>query len=269
MQAVTFIETLRRSWRGMLYWAIGTFAYGLYATIIIQDADMLRQYAELVKSFPPALLAMFGADSEMLAMGTPEGFLGFAFFGYVPLLLAVYMVLAGLNITANDEDDGIIDVVLALPLPRWQLVAEKFAAYALMMVLIVLAAFAGVIIGAQNSALALDAGKLTQATFNMIPLLLVMLAFTAFAAAIFRRKSTATAVAALFIIGSYLVNSLGGMATGSLADQIRALSIFRYADSTTVLVNGLTWQGVALPLVATAALFAGTLWFFQRRDVGV
>lgn len=269
MKGVTFIETLRRGWRGMLYWGIGTFIYGLYATILIQDANMLKQYADLVKSFPPALLAMFGADSELMAMGTPEGFLGFAFFGYMPLLLAVYVVLAGLNITANDEDEGIIDVVLALPLPRWQVIVEKFAAYTLMLVVIVLAAFVGLIIGSQNSALALDTGKLTQATFNMIPLLLVMLAFTSFAATVFRRKSTATAVASLFIIGSYLVNSLGGMATGSLADQIRALSIFHYADNTGVLINGLNWANLSVPLGAAAVLFAGTLWFFQRRDVGL
>ena len=35
------------------------------------------------------------------------------------------------------------------------------------------------------------------------------------------------------------------------------------------MVGGLNVGSVALLLAVTAALVAGTLWFFQRRDVGV
>jgi putative exporter of polyketide antibiotics len=73
----------------------------------------------------------------------------------------------------------------------------------------------------------------------------------------------------VFVVGSYFVDFLGGAASGSLADALRALSFFSYYDATTVMQTGLNWGSVALLLGVTAALVAGALWFFQRRDVGV
>ncbi|MBL8156652.1 MAG: ABC transporter permease subunit [Anaerolineae bacterium] len=269
MRGATFSETLRRNWRGALYWAVGMFGYALYVTVIIQDVDMLQQYAELAKSFKPGILQLLGIGDDMTALATPEGFLGFAFFSWIVLFLAVYAILAGLNITANDEDNGILDVVLALPLPRWQIVLEKFAAYALLLAGIVAVTFLGLLVGGRFSALTLDMGRLFVTTLNVLPSLLLVMGFTAWVSVTVRRRSTAVAAASAFVAVSYLVNSLGGMASGTLADVLRGLSFFYYYDSSGVLQNGLAWGSIGLLFVVTIVLVGGTLWFFQRRDVGV
>jgi ABC-2 type transport system permease protein len=267
MNGVVFFETLRRGWRGMIYWGVGFGLYGLSIMMIVQDSNMLKQYGEITKTIPPAVMQLFGGDATSLA--TPEGFLAYAFFGYLLLIFAVYAILSGLNITANDEDAGIMDMVLTLPLPRWRLVLEKFLAYSLMIVGIVVLSYIGLLIGMQFSALKVDGSRLIQATVNIIPASLLILGFTALAGTVFRSKGTATAVAAFFVVGSYVLNFLGVAASGTFFDKVKALSFFNYYDHQGVILHGLSASNIIILLVLTVICAGGAIWAFQRRDVGI
>ncbi|NWG17935.1 MAG: ABC transporter permease subunit [Chloroflexi bacterium] len=268
MAGVTFVHTLRRNWRQILYWGIGIGLLGMYVAIIVQDADILKQYAELAKNVPPALLQMFGMN-DTAALATPEGFISFGFFGYTLLILAVYAVIAGMSVTANEEDDGILDVVLALPIPRWRVVVERFFAYALIATAIVAVAFGGLWLGILSSALDINVSRMVEGSINMMPSFLLMIAFTMFVGVVARRKAMALAAAAIFIVGSYFINFLGSAASGSLADTLQAVSFFSYYNSEDVLLHGLNAGNVGLLLTVTAALVVGTVWSFNRRDVGL
>lgn len=267
MNGIVFKETLRRSWRGMIYWGLGFGSYGLMIMLIVQDANILKQYGEIAKAFPPAILQLLGGDAASLA--TPEGFLAYAFFGYLLLIFAVYAILSGLNVTANDEDAGIMDMVLSLPLPRWRLVLEKLLAYTVLVLGIIILSYLGLFVGAQFSALKVDNARLFEATINMIPASLMMVAFTAFMGALFRSKSTATAVSAVFVIGSYVLNFLGLAASGTFFDKIKGLSFFSYYDHQGVILHGLSVTNVIVLLVVTVICATAAIWTFQRRDVGI
>lgn len=267
MSGVVFLETLRRGWRGMIYWGLGFGLYGLMIMLVVQDSNMLKQYGEISKTLPPALLQLFGGDATSLA--TPEGFLAYGYFGYLLLIFAVYAILSGLNITANDEDTGIMDVVLSLPMARWRVVLEKFLAYGLMIVGIVAISYLGLLIGTRFSALQVDGSRLLQATINIIPASLLILGFTALAGAVFRSKGTATAVAAFFVVGSYVLNFLGVAASGTLLDKVKGLSFFNYYDHQGVILHGLSAGNVILLLVVMVICAGGAIWSFQRRDVGI
>ncbi|MEZ4672472.1 MAG: ABC transporter permease subunit [Anaerolineae bacterium] len=267
MNGTVFMETLRRSWRGALYWGLGFGFYALMLMLVVQDANILKQYGEIAKAFPPALMQLFGGD--VTALATPEGFLAYGFFGYLLLIFAVYAIMSGLNITANDEDQGILDVVLSLPLARMRLMLEKFLAYTLLTVFIIACAYVGLIAGLQFSALEVDSSKLLQSTFNMLPSSLLMLAFTALAGALFRRKGTATAVASLFVVGSYFLNFLGEAASSTVFEPLRQLSFFHYYDHNGVVQHGLSWGNIGILSVVTVVCVAAALWLFERRDVGV
>ncbi len=267
MNGVVFWETLRRGWRGMIYWGLGFGVYGLVIMMVVQDSNMLKQYGEISKALPPALLQLFGGDATSLA--TPEGFLAYGYFGYLLLIFAVYAILSGLNITANDEDAGIMDVVLSLPLPRWRVVLEKFLAYGLMIIGIVAISYLGLLIGTRFSALQVDGSRLLQATVNIIPASLLILGFTALAGAVFRSKGTATGVAAFFVVGSYVLNFLGVAASGTLLDKVKGLSFFNYYDHQGVILHGLSVGNVILLLVLTVVCAGIAVWSFQRRDVGI
>src|SRR5664279_6230367 len=124
MTGVVFMHTLRRNWLTGLYWAIGIAILGAYIIVVIPNVDMLKQYADLVKTLPPLMLQLFGANNAA-EIATPAGFLDFGFFSYTLLVMGAYAVVVGLNVTANEEDRGIMDITLSLPIPRWRLVLER------------------------------------------------------------------------------------------------------------------------------------------------
>jgi ABC-2 type transport system permease protein len=270
MSGAVFMETLRRTWRSTLYWGIGLAGYAVYLVSIVQDVDMLRQYGDLLQNKMPKVMLQAMGISDAAVMATPEGFIGIGFFTYVLLMLAVYGVLAGLNITANEEDQGIMDVVLSLPLPRWRVIMEKFAVYVVSIIVIVGLAFIGLVIGTQTSSvLKVDIGKLAQGSVNLILPTLLITAVTAFAATLVRRKGTATAIAAVFIVGSFFINFLGSAASDSSAAILKNLSFFHYADSANVIAHRLAFGNILLLLTVVVLLVGSTVWAFERRDVGV
>lgn len=268
MNGAIFIETLKRNWRQLFYWGIGVGILGYYIVAVIPNVDTLTQYTDLLNSMPPVMLQAFGMK-DAAVMTTPEGFIAFGFLTYALLLLLVYAVLAGLNITANEEDDGILDLVLSLPVNRWRIVTEKFIAYSLIMLGIVLLSFVGLLIGMQATSLVLDTSVLFVSTLNMLPGLLLVMAITTFSSLVVRRKSTAIGLVIMFIITSYFINFIGNAASKTVAATFRAASFFAYADAQEVIANGFSIVNFMLLLGVSAALFVGSVWAFERRDVGV
>ncbi len=269
MQGVVFKETLRRHWRGWLFWTIGIVLTATATVFTLPDVSALKDYAKIMASLPPALIqAVGGGDAAFFA--TPAGYLASQYFGVALVIFAIYGLVLGLKVTTAEEDRGTLDVVLALPIPRRRLVAERLLAYALCAVGLTLLTFLGMWGSLlATPALSIDTGVLFAATINVLPGTLLVLAFTTLAGTVLRRRSTAVTVSIVFVIGSYFVDFLGGAASGSLAASLRVISFFRYYDSTGVMQHGLEWGNIAVLLLATAACVVGALWSFERRDVGI
>ena len=267
MTGAVFVETLRRNWRQMLWWGLGIGALGLSVALMVPNSDMLHEYAQIIQSMPPSFLQMFGGE-DAASVVTPAGFLDLIFFSYALLILAAYAVIAGLNVTANDEESRVLDVLLSTPVPRWRLVLEKFLAYSVITIGIVLLTFIGLWVGLMlTPALAIDQGKLLETALNMLPGSLLVLALTILLTSLFRQRNVAAAIAAVVIVGSYLVDSLGRQTSGSLFNAVRFISFYAYYDSATVLRNGLNWGNILILAVATIALMVAGLWLFQRRNI--
>jgi ABC-2 type transport system permease protein len=266
MNGAIFIETFKRSWRQMLYWSLGMAGLGAYIAAVLPSAGKLKM--EMIEDMPPIMLQAFGlSDTAMLA--TPEGLIAFGFLTYGLLILLVFAVLAGLNVTANEEDDGILDLVLSLPIARWKIVAEKLAAYALMLTVILIASYVGLLIGVATTGLEIELTNILLGGGNMLFGLLSVMTFTAFVAVFVRRKATATSIVVSTLILMYFINFIGNTVGDSLAGSIRNLSFFRYADAQYVVVEGFNIAYWGL-LGGVAVLFlVAALWTFERRDVGV
>jgi ABC-2 type transport system permease protein len=213
---------------------------------------------------------MMGMDEQMTVLATPEGILAIGFFTRFSIIFAAYPVVMGLRITANEEDDGIMDVLLSLPLPRWRVILERFAAYVLTIFIITLMVYAGLWLGAQLIEIELDLTRIAEALFASIPLLIALLAFTAFSGALFPRRRMALAVATVFVVGSFVLDTVANMVqAGSISSLLGAVSVFSYFDVTAIVQNGLIWSHFLGLLIFAALLVIASIWLFQRRDVGV
>lgn len=268
MNGAVLQETLRRDWKSALMWTIGFVIFGWYAVILVPDMAGLQRYIEIFEALPGAMMSMFGF-SDARVMATPEGFIGL-YLLYFLVILSVYALLVGLNITANDEDSGAIDMLLSLPLPRWRLIAEKCIAYALMMTVIALGGAVGMILGdLMNENMALNTVDVLVSNLALVPSGLVVMAFALLLGAVLRRRSTAATLGGLFIAASFLGDNIARNVQHEVAQAVRQLSYFSHAGVQDVLFRGVALGSVIVLLVAAVVLAAVSAAAYQRRDVRV
>lgn len=268
MSGAVFVETLRRTWLQTLLWACGLAFMALAVVLMIPLLDIMV-FVDLLKGLPAFVRGAVGVGSDLMVITTPEGFIAVGFFGKLALAFAAYPVIMGLRVTANEEEDGILDVLMSAPLPRWRMVVEKLAAYALSLLVIAVVVFAGLWLGTLIADVTLDMGLMAQAVVNILPALLLILALTALAGAVLRRRRDALVAATVFVVASFMLDTVGSMGAGSAAEHLRLFSVFSAASAVGVLERGLAWGTIAALLALALTVSGGAVWTFQRRDIGV
>lgn len=271
MTGTVLYETLRRSWKHALYWGLGIALLAFYPFLMMPNTpEGFEQYVKIAESLPEGVMEMFGL-SDLAAIGTPVGFIGYSFFGYILLVLAVYSVIAGLNVSAVDEDNGSMDILLSLPLPRWQIIIEKIIAYSLIALIITLFAFMGFILGAMlvPDRINLEWHKYLTGSIAILPGTIFMMVITAFIGTLVRRRVTAAVLAGAFIFGSYVLNVIGGISNTSFAETMKGFSFFAYLNTSTALEQGVTLGSTLALAVVSIILAGGAVMLFERRDVSV
>ncbi len=266
---VIFKRALWDARMGVLGWGIGLGILALLEMALfptIQQA--FSNIADLLEN--PLYRAFLGETADAAAFATPEGYLAIYVLAFVPLYLAVYMVLLGLGIVSNDEERGRLDVLLGTPIPRWQLVAEKFAAVVVITVLVLALNGLGAQIGVwlTPEMQGITVMRMAEATLAMLPVALVMAAMTLFLTSLLRSRALAIGVTGAIIIASYFVNNLATVAQDTLG-VIRQLSFFNYFSPLDTMRSGVIWGDFFIMLVIALVLFGLSLVAFQRRDLAV
>lgn len=268
MNGIVIGNTLRTSWKHILYWGLGLGVLGLYIDFIAASPDIISGYAELFKSFPPALLEAFGA-SDIGLFTSSEGWIVTVFVSEASLFISIFAVMAGLNITANDEQSGVMDVILSLPISRGAYFLERWIGYALigLAVVLVCAAITTAGIVAMNVDAPLDI--IFKSILNLYPGLLLVMTVTSLLGVLMRRRSVAVALAAAYVVVSYIFNVIGGAASGAIADVMERLSFFSYVYGEGFVLGTYDPADSIIMLAAVAIGFVLALKLFAARDIGV
>ncbi len=268
MTGTIIANTLRTSWKQVLYWGLGMGLLGCYVVFIASDSDIIQGYANLFESLPPALLKAFGASDAML-MTTTEGWIVTIFVSEASLILSIHAVMAGLNISANEEQSGIMDVVLALPISRSQFIIEKTIAWALISLGIILCCLVFPVVTLLALNVEADLGKVAGSILNVYPGILIVSTVTSLLATILRRRSVAIGIAAAFVLASYIFNIIGGSASGALADFMQQLSFFHHVYGESIVLGTYEPAGTIGLVAAAVICFAAAISMFNRRDIGL
>ncbi len=263
-----FLETYRQTWKQMLYWGLGLSALGMLVVVMVPLFDM-QQMRDLLESFPAFVLALVGVGDELEIFATNEGFVAIGFFGKSALIFAVYPVVMGMRITANDEDSGIMDVVLSLPVERARVIIEKFLAYAVSIIGVVLLIYLGLHLGALLGGVELDVGRLAEVTFYLVPLMIFVMAVTMFIGVVIRRRQVALGLITAFVIMSYMLQTIGTAGEGTVAETIGIVSFLTYYNAGDILSQGFIWPHIAGYALLSVVLLLASMHQYERRDIAV
>ena len=265
---VIFKRMLWDSRIGILSWGIGL---GLIAmaeiTLYPSISEAFAGLTELLES--PFYKAFLGENANAEAFTTPAGYISTYMLAFVPLYLAVYAVLLGLGVIANEEERGTIDVLLGTPIPRWQVLVEKFAAVLVILLLVLLLNGIGAVIGVVlTPELDVSLARVVEGSISMLPLTLVMAAMALFFSTVLHSRNLAAGITGAIIIASYFTSNLAEVAKEALG-TIKQFSFYSYYSPLQTMQNGIVWNDFLILWVMVLALFGLSIFAFQRRDLAV
>lgn len=262
-----FGKTLFERRRSMIWWTLGVatlivIIVAFYPTIRDNDA-----MGKLLESMPKEMLALAGI-SDAAALTSPEGYLqGRLFSMLLPLLLLVFAIGVGTRAIAGEEESRTIDMLLANPIRRSQVVLQSFQALLALMAVLGVVTVLALYLSGLGVDLGIGIDRLIAGTASSLLLALFFGTLAlAMGAATGKRGLTTGVTSAVAVLG-YLVNSLAEAVDWLKPAQ--KLSPFYYGTTGNPLKNGLDWGNSAVLIVATAALVAIAVVTFERRDVAV
>lgn len=259
-----FLKTFYEHRRGLLWWAVGLMAYAGMIVGFYPSIDKMPDVNRILEMAPKELMAAFVGDIRDIT--SPAGYLNSQiFFLLGPLLLLIFAVGQGSGGLAGEEERGTLDLLLANPVTRTRVVAEKLAALVVMTLGLAAMLWLGLAASAPLVKLEIAAGRMAEATLSSALLALVFGMLAAAVGAATGNRGLSLGIASGLTAITYLLNALAAAAKG--LKPYRILSPFYYATAADPLANGLNW-GHAAVLAALVALFAAVAWAtFQRRDL--
>lgn len=259
-------QTLQSSRRTIVGWGIGVAAFLLVNVLTYPAVKGQADYDKLLEDMPDAMLALFGMERDM-SFTEPPGYLISQVFGFLlPMLLVILGVAIGSRVIASEEEHGTLDLLLASPVTRLRVAAEKFAALAVVVVVIGVASW--VTLAVSSPLVGLDAGLWPMGVAVFAGVLFGLqsgaLAFAIGAAR--GHRGVAIAVASVVAIAGYLVESLAEIA--DVLKPFRWLGAWHFTNGNIPMLHGLRALDIGVLLGLTAVAAVAGAWVFNRRDLG-
>lgn len=259
-----FKHELTSRWVSILSWGFGlTLFSAIYIGVYPDMADEMGSLADL------SLYQAMGIDLASFA-----GFIASIVVQILPIILGIYVILLATGTLAGEEENGTLELIVALPLKRWQIIAMKTASLLVVILLIMLILSAGSALVLQSvissAELTIDVTpiQLFWALLGTYPMMIALFGMSLFLASFMPSRRLALVGMFSFYLASYLINSIAGLVE-SLA-WLEALSIFAYINTTaTVFTAGVDPFNLLVLLAIGAFFFALALWSFQGRNITV
>ena len=217
------------------------------------------------------------ADIELyqamgISLGTLEDWIASTVILFVPILASIYALINGTGTLSGEEEDGRLELIITLPLPRWQIVTVKAIALsiALFLILLIVSLVGALVFLAIESQIETELAAIDMITGLMStwPLTFAFAMMSMFLAAFCSRRRVAALIATALVVISYFGSNLSGMV--SSLEPLEPLFLHTYLDSTaTSLTEGQQTSDVLILLVVGMVAFALALVFFQRREITV
>ena len=249
--------------RGLIGWCAGVLGLVLLTVLVYPSVEGNPQLNDLLEDYPDVTRALLGAGE--LDLVSPAGYLNSQLFALMaPVVVAIFAIGWGAGAVASDEEHGTLELLMAQPVSRQRLVAERAAAMVVGVLLLCVVTFAATWGGARAVGMGISSGAVASACLALALIGLLAGALALAGSCATGRRAPGIAAGAVVLTAGYLLDSLGQV-IGAL-EPWRPLSPFHWYDSAARLTDG-PGPGLLVLVAATAALGAGATVAFVRRDL--
>jgi ABC-2 type transport system permease protein len=252
-------------WRGqMLGWGVALAVLALVVASLYDTALQMRaQLEQLLHTLPVEIMAFIGGLDRVFS---PAGFLDTRFFSLMPLILGVLAVLSGSGLIAGDEENGTLDLVLAHPVRRFDLIIGRWLAFCVALLSILALAWLGLIVASSFTSIHFDWLEMALPFVSLFGILVWFGGLALMLSMIVPSRRLAASLAGLLLAASYFITTYARISPG--LNQLAQWSPLTHYQGGSALegFNTGDFAGLLLMSIVFAALAA---WLFQRRDIRI
>jgi ABC-2 type transport system permease protein len=253
-----------------LRWTLFWYGAGLilYSAVMIaiypMFQDMMTDFDELIDRYPEAVLRAFGFEGDLT---TYAAFIGVEFINVIwPLIVAIYVIMAGTATVAQEIERGTADLWLSIPEERWRLLLSKTLALGVGLTILVLITVGAIAIGGFLVEEPLSFSGFIGATFVMISYPFSIMGYSVLLSALFSERGKAAGIAAALTILGYLAWLIAGLT--ERFEWLKYISPFTAYKPQNALQGGeVPYLEILVLLLLGIAGTIAALVVFQRRDV--
>lgn len=263
-----FAKTVWERRRSIVWWMLGLAALAaITAAFYPSIRNDAASFEDLFDAFPEPLLALFGVD-DVDALLTATGLINSRLYaGVGPVIVAVLGISLGTSAIAGEEEAGTLDLLLAQPVTRTQIVVEKLVAAAVLITMVVAALFLALSALNPIFELELGFGGILAANVALGLFALVFASFALAVGAVTGNRGLTIGVSAAVTGALFFLNGLA-----PLIDELRwlqRLTPYYWLQDPNPLANGFDLLALAILLMISVALVGLAIWGINRRDIGV
>lgn len=247
----------------LLGWSLGVVAMALLM-MTFYDSFSQGGFDEALDSLPDQLKGLVGDTANLK---TVPGFVSQQIFELrVPMLTIIMAVILYAALLAGDEDEGVLQSLLAQPVKRSVVYWQKFAAGASIVLLVSLASIIGVWIGLLVVDETMSTLRLVQSAVGVWAITMVFGSLTYAIGAASGKKGLAGSMAGIGAFFFFMISSFAPSVSW-LEDIEKYLSPFYYYNSPSIANVGLDMGNIIVLLALAAISSILGYMFFVRRDV--
>ena len=245
-------------------WGMARAVLALVVASLYDTAVQMRAQIEpLLKSLPPELMGFIGGIDRIFS---PAGFLDTRFFSMLPLILGVFAVLIGSGLVVSDEENGTLDLILAHPVRRVDLIVGRWLAFCVALLGILTMAWVGLVVATLFTSIQFS---LISAALPFVSLFGLLIWFGGLAllfSLILPSRRLAASLTGLILAASYFITTLARISPS--LNGLAKWSPLTYYQGGSALEGLNTGNFIGLLLVSILFALIG-VWLFQRRDIRI
>ncbi len=263
-----FAKTVWERRRSTGWWMLGMAALaGLTVAFYPSIRNDTESFEDLFQSFPPELLSVFGIE-DPASLVTATGLVNSRLYsGIGPVIVAVLGIGMGTAAIAGEEERGTLDLLLAQPVTRTQIVVEKLAAAAVVILAVVLTLFLTLSLLNPIVDLGFSFSGILSANVALGLFAMLFCAVALAVGAVTGNRGLTVGVSAALVGVLFFVNGLA-----PLVDEIawlQKLTPFYWLQDPNPLANGLDFWATVIFVAGIGLVTAVAVWGFNRRDIAV
>ena len=246
----------------LLGWSLGLCFFPLvYIGIYPSVAEQMAGLADL------ELYKAMGMN-----LGTFPDWVGSILIVFMPLIASIYAIINGTGTLAGEEQEGRLEMIVTLPLPRWQIVTAKAVALVISSIIMFLVVavvsvfvFQSIESQIESELVAID---LFKAVISAYPLVFAVAMISIFLGAFAPSRIIAGTISAVVLVVGYFGNNLAN-STGAL-EPFEPFFLFTYLDaSSQAVIEGQATGDILVLITVGLVSFVLAVFFFQRRNLTV